>query len=144
MKNLQDLKISADSADSLCTRNPQNRRKVVFFLSEKKSLTKVQHHGQRSYGRWIFGLRGKAKFPRVPRFPRNRPGLILEPFLQTLLIWEMSFTDKEISQIIKSKNSKFLVTHINSSGSSPFFEGSYQLPLLNSAEYLENLSQYLP
>ena len=28
MKNLQDLKISADSADSLCTTNPQNQGKV--------------------------------------------------------------------------------------------------------------------
>ena len=32
MKNLQDLKISADFADSLCTANPRNRRKVEKTL----------------------------------------------------------------------------------------------------------------
>ena len=55
MKNLQDLKISADSADSLCTRNPQNQGKVektfyncqikgwIIFLTELKLVPNVQN-----------------------------------------------------------------------------------------------------
>ena len=35
-KNLQDLKISGDSADSLCTANPRNRRKVAFVTCLEK------------------------------------------------------------------------------------------------------------
>ena len=38
MKNVQDLKISADSTDSLCTTNPQNRckvRKTLFYYQVK-------------------------------------------------------------------------------------------------------------
>ena len=55
MKNLQDSKISTDSADSLCTKNPRNQRKVektfyncqikgwIIFLTELKLVPNVQN-----------------------------------------------------------------------------------------------------
>ena len=38
MKDLQDLKISANSADSLCTTLQRNWRKVAFLTYPKKTL----------------------------------------------------------------------------------------------------------
>ena len=40
MTNLQDLKISADPADSLCTTNQRNWWKVAFLTYLKKKFLK--------------------------------------------------------------------------------------------------------
>ena len=46
MEKLQDLKISADFADSRCTTNPRNQQKVAFLTYlEKKNLNNDQNQG---------------------------------------------------------------------------------------------------
>ena len=71
MKNLQDLKISADSADSLYTTNPRNRRKVqktlyyyqingwMIFLTELKLVPNVQ--SSRKLNQTSFSLERKNR-----------------------------------------------------------------------------------
>ena len=107
MKNLQDLKISADSADSLYTTNPRNRRKVqktlyyyqingwMIFLTELKLVPNVQ--SSRKLNRPAFHLKEKTgvmwykNWYRLPNFvalPLRHSLLVIWRFeAVTLKIW---------------------------------------------------------
>ena len=67
MKNLQDLKTSVNSADSLCTTNPWNQGKVektfyncqikgwIIFLTELKLIPNVQNSRKLNQTSFLLG-----------------------------------------------------------------------------------------